>query len=183
MVAVSLTSCASKTEEVAVLKTSLGDIVLRFHEAEAPKHVENFKKLAKQGYYNGTTFHRVIPGFMIQGGDPNSRDADRLNDGMGGPDYQVPAEIKLPHKRGTLAAARTGDEVNPERQSSGSQFYICVADAPFLDGQYTAYGEVIAGMDVADRIVNSARDDRDNPITPVLIEQVTLRPAKSGEIR
>jgi cyclophilin family peptidyl-prolyl cis-trans isomerase len=102
---------------------------------------------------------------------------------MGGPDYQVPAEIKLPHKRGTLAAARTGDEVNPERQSSGSQFYICVADAPFLDGQYTAYGEVIAGMDVADRIVNSARDDRDNPITPVLIEQVTLRPAKSGEIR
>ncbi|HRS93736.1 MAG TPA: peptidylprolyl isomerase [Candidatus Latescibacteria bacterium] len=183
VVSVILTSCGSKSREVAVISTSAGDIVVGFFDKDAHRHVENFKKLAREGFYEGTTFHRVIPGFMIQGGDPNSKDADRANDGMGGPSYEIPAEINMPHKRGTLAAARMGDEVNPERRSSGSQFFICVADAPFLDGKYSAFGEVLSGMDVVDKIVAAPRDDRDNPITPVTINKVTLRPAKSGETR
>jgi cyclophilin family peptidyl-prolyl cis-trans isomerase len=150
-------------DEVAVIKTTFGDIVLAFYDQDAPLHVANFKKLAREGFYNGCTFHRVIPGFMIQGGDPNSKDDDRNNDGTGGPGYTIPAEIKRNHKRGALAAARLGDQMNPKRESSGSQFYICVGDAKFLDGAYTVYGEVIKGMDVVDKTVAVPRDARDNP--------------------
>lgn len=111
-------------KEVAVIETRFGKIILKFYENDAPKHVANFKKLAKEGFYNGTTFHRVIPNFMIQGGDPNSKDNDPFNDGQGGPGYTIPAEIKRMHVRGALAAARQGDQVNPQKASSGSQFYI-----------------------------------------------------------
>ncbi len=154
---------AADTDQVAVIETKFGKIVIEFYEKDAPKTVANFIKLAKEGYYNGTTFHRVIPDFMIQGGDPNSKDDDRSNDGTGGPGYTVEAEIKLPHKRGTVATARQGDQVNPQRRSSGSQFFINVKYNDFLDGGYTVFGNVIKGMDVVDKIVAVPRDRRDNP--------------------
>lgn len=141
----------------------VGQIVLRFFPDVAPGHVKNFVKLSKEGFYNGTTFHRVIPGFMIQGGDPNSKSADRASHGMGGPGYKVKAEFNSkPHKRGVVSMARSNDP-----DSAGSQFFICVADANFLDWQYTAFGEVESGMDVADKIVNQKRDGRDNPLERV----------------
>jgi peptidyl-prolyl cis-trans isomerase B (cyclophilin B) len=142
---------------------ALGDIVVKFFHDVAPSHVKNFIKLATEGFYNGTTFHRVIPGFMIQGGDPNSKSADRASHGMGGPGHKVKAEFNSkPHKRGVLSMARANDP-----DSAGSQFFICVADANFLDWQYTAFGEVVSGMDVADTIVNMKRDGRDNPLERV----------------
>jgi peptidyl-prolyl cis-trans isomerase B (cyclophilin B) len=116
-------------KEVAVIQTSMGSITVNFYEKDAPQHVANFKKLTSEGFYNGTTFHRVIDGFMIQGGDPNSKDGDPANDGQGGPGYTIPAEIKRYHKRGALAAARLPDHINPQKASSGSQFYIVNAGA------------------------------------------------------
>jgi cyclophilin family peptidyl-prolyl cis-trans isomerase len=154
---------AADSNEVAVIETKLGKMVIEFYDKDAPKTVANFKKLAKEGFYNGTTFHRVIPSFMIQGGDPNSKDDDRSNDGTGGPGYTIDAEIKREHKRGTVATARLGGPSNPEKKSSGSQFFINVKDNDFLNGDYTVFGNVIAGMDVADKIVNVPRDPRDNP--------------------
>jgi cyclophilin family peptidyl-prolyl cis-trans isomerase len=139
--------------QVAVLETSKGKIVIRLFDKDAPKTAANFRKLVSTGFYNGTYFHRVIPGFMIQGGDPNTKDTDPNNDGMGGPSYTVPAEIKLKHLRGSVATARTGDAVNPQRASSGSQFFIDLAPQASLDaGGYTVFGEVIQGMDVVDQI-------------------------------
>jgi len=141
----------------------LGDIVLKFFHDVAPGHVKNFTELAKKGFYNGTTFHRVIPGFMIQGGDPNSKTPDRASHGTGGPGYKIKAEFNSkPHKRGVLSMARANDP-----DSAGSQFFICVADANFLDWQYTAFGEVVSGMEVADKVVNMKRDGRDNPLERV----------------
>ncbi len=153
-------------ETRAVIETKLGNIELRFFPDVAPNHVNNFIELAKKGFYDGTTFHRVIPGFMVQGGDPNSKDPDRSKHGMGGPGYTIKAEFneKL-HKRGTLSMARAA---NPD--SAGSQFFICVADASFLNRQYTVFGEVVSGMDVADKIVNQPRDSRDNPLERIEIK-------------
>lgn len=143
----------------AVIETKFGSIELRFFPDVAPNHVSNFIELAKKGFYDGTTFHRVIPGFMIQGGDPNSKNPDKSKHGMGGPGYALKAEFNnKPHKRGTLSMARAA---NPD--SAGSQFFICVADAPFLDRQYTVFGEAVSGMDVADKIVSQPRDRMDNP--------------------
>jgi len=147
------------TETSAVIETKLGNIELRFFPDVAPNHVQNFIDLAKKGFYDGTTFHRVIPGFMIQGGDPNTKNPDRSKHGLGGPGYTVKAEFnKNLHKRGTLSMARSQDP-----DSAGSQFFICVADAPSLDGKYSGFGEVTSGMNVADKIVSQARDKRDNP--------------------
>jgi len=146
-------------EAKAVIETKFGPIDLKFFPDVAPNHVNNFIELAKKGFYDGTTFHRVIPGFMIQGGDPNSKNPDKSSHGMGGPGYQLKAEFNSRHhKRGTLSMARAA---NPD--SAGSQFFICVADAPFLDRQYTVFGEVTSGMDVVDKIVGQSRDARDNP--------------------
>jgi peptidyl-prolyl cis-trans isomerase B (cyclophilin B) len=146
-------------ETKAVIETKFGSIELKFFPDVAPNHVNNFIELARKGFYDGTTFHRVIPGFMIQGGDPNSKSADRSTHGMGGPGYTLKAEFNdKPHKRGILSMARSA---NPD--SAGSQFFICVADAPFLDKQYTVFGEVVSGMDVVDKIVSQPRDARDNP--------------------
>lgn len=141
----------------------LGEIVLQFFPDVAPGHVENFTKLAKEGFYNGTTFHRIIPGFMIQGGDPNSKSQDRAMHGMGGPGYKIKAEFNSkPHKRGIVSMARSNDP-----NSAGSQFFICVADANFLDWQYTVFAEVVSGMDVADKVVAMKRDGNDNPLERV----------------
>ena len=145
---------------IQVEEESWGEIQLKFFPDLAPNHVKNLVTLAKDKFYDGTTFHRVIPGFMIQGGDPNSKDADRSRHGSGGPGHRVNAEFnKTPHTRGIVSMARAQDP-----NSAGSQFFICVADANFLDGQYTAFGEVVSGMEVADRIVNAKRDGNDNPL-------------------
>ncbi|MBI5814324.1 MAG: peptidylprolyl isomerase [Nitrospinae bacterium] len=162
--------------EVAVLETKHGKIVIKFLDDVAPKHVESFKKLAKSGFFDGTTFHRVIPGFMIQGGDPNSKDAaNRGRHGMGGPGYNIKAEFsKLHHKRGMVSAARAMDP-----DSAGSQFFIVTQDSGWLDGQYSIFGEVIEGMDVADKVVAEKRDARDNPIDRVeMTVKIEERPAK-----
>ena len=147
------------SEQRAVIHTKFGDITLKFFPEPAPNHVKNFIELAQKGFYNGTIFHRVVPKFVIQGGDPNTKNPDRSKHGMGGPGYNVKAEFnnKL-HKRGTLSMARSA---HPD--SAGSQFFICVKDSPFLDRQYTVFGEVVSGMDVADKIVSQPRDPRDNP--------------------
>ncbi len=159
-----------KADDTATIETTLGTIKIRFYPAKAPGHVENFKKLARAGFYDGTTFHRVIPGFMIQGGDPNSKDGDRSNDGMGGPGYSINAEFNdTRHRRGVVSMARSQDP-----DSAGSQFFICVADADFLDGQYTAFGEVTDGMAVVDKIVSVKRDGADNPLEKVVMRKVTV---------
>jgi len=152
-----------KTEEIAVIDTKFGKIQIRFFEEDATNHVQNFKKLARQGFYNNTTFHRVIPGFMIQGGDPNTKDDDRSNDGLGGPGYTINAEFNSrSHQRGIVSMARSNDP-----NSAGSQFFICVAPATFLDKQYTVFGEVIDGMSAVDKIVNAQKDSQDNPLEKI----------------
>ena len=147
------------SETTAVIETKLGKIELKFFPDVAPNHVNNFIELAQKGFYDGTTFHRVIPKFMIQGGDPNSKSPDRSKHGTGGPGYSVKAEFNdHPHKRGTLSTARSN-----QPDSAGSQFFICVAEASFLNKQYTVFGEVVTGMEVADKIVSQPRDGNDNP--------------------
>lgn len=162
--------------EVGVIETSKGKIVVELYAKDAPQHVANFRKLAGEGYYRGTTFHRVVPGFVIQGGDPNSKDGDLANDGQGGPGYTVPAEIGRRHERGSLAAARTGDNINPERKSSGSQFYICLQPLEMLDGQYSVYGKVVEGMDVVDAIALMPRVPSQDPnLASQPVEKVIIK--------
>jgi len=142
------------TETRAVIETKHGNIHLKFFPDVAPNHVNNFIDLAKKGFYDGTIFHRILPRFMIQGGDPDSRDANRHRYGAGDPGYKLKAEFnEKSHKRGILSMARS-----PHPDSAGSQFFICVADALLLDSQYTVFGEVTEGMDVADKIVSQPRD-------------------------
>jgi len=145
----------------AIIETRFGEIEIEFFADKAPGHVKNFQDLAKKGFYDGTTFHRVIPGFMIQGGDPNTKDpkAPRERHGTGGPGFSIKAEFNdTPHKRGVLSMARSQ---SPD--SAGCQFFICVADSNFLDRQYTAFGRVVRGIESADQIVAVPRDGRDNP--------------------
>ena len=172
-------------DSVVVLDTAEGRVVIRLATREAPKTAANFRSLVARGFYDGTYFHRVVPGFMIQGGDPNSRDADPFNDGQGGPGWTVPAEIGLPHVRGAVATARMPDAVNPAKDSNGSQFFVCVADRPDLDrGGYTVFGQVIGGMETVDRIVALANkpgiarmQSGPNPQQFALIKRAGLEPA------
>ncbi|MEA2006601.1 MAG: peptidylprolyl isomerase [Patescibacteria group bacterium] len=159
---------------VATLKTSAGDISLEFFSNDAPKTVSNFFKLSEKKFYDGVTFHRVIKDFMIQGGDPNSKDDDPSNDGQGGPGYTIPAEIGLKNTKGTLATARLGDSMNPERDSSGSQFFINSVNNSFLDGQYTVFGKVTSGMDIVEKIENTKTGANDRPIDDIVIKSVEL---------
>ena len=167
-----MTSC-EKQPDVAVVSTRYGDMVLEFYPDVAEKHVDSFLTHARNGYFNGTTFHRVIPGFVIQGGDPNSKSDDRSKHGMGGHaanfygvgneedsnSWMLPAEFNSrPHLTGTLSMARSQSP-----NSAGSQFFICAGSIPQLDNQYTVFGQVIEGLDVIQKIVNSPRDRRDNP--------------------
>jgi peptidyl-prolyl cis-trans isomerase B (cyclophilin B) len=156
----------------AIIKTKFGDMDIVFFPEKAPKHVENFIALAKSGFYNGTIFHRVIPGFMIQGGDPNTKDLNKPETyGQGGPSQRLKAEFNdIPHRRGILSMARTSDP-----NSAGSQFFIVVKDSNFLDGQYTVFGEVVKGMEVVDKIVSLPKNSRDLPteraeMTVVVVE-------------
>jgi cyclophilin family peptidyl-prolyl cis-trans isomerase len=144
-----------------------GTMKIKFYTMDAPRNVANVANLAIKGFYNGLTFHRLIPGFMIQGGDPSGN-------GSGGPGYTVPAEISRRHDKGSMAMARTGDNVNPEKRSSGSQFYICFKPAPSLDGQYTVIGQLKEGMDVLDKLEKVPTGPNDKPVKPVVMEQVTV---------
>jgi len=137
---------ADNDNPVVRLETDFGNIDIQLFEEVAPEHAKNFVKLTKEGFFDSLTFHRIIPGFVIQGGDPKG-------DGTGGPGYTLPAEFSdLKHTPGMVAAARRGDGVNPEKRSSGSQFYIVLAPTPHLDGQYTIFGEVVDGMDAVNKI-------------------------------
>jgi cyclophilin family peptidyl-prolyl cis-trans isomerase len=152
-----------KEDERGVIETPYGRIVMKFFPEQAPVHCANFKRLTNAGFYNGTTFHRVIPGFMIQGGDILSRDDNRSNDGTGGPGYTIPAEFNaIHHGPGIVSMARAADP-----NSAGSQFFICHKDAGFLDKKYTVFGEITEGMDVVDKIANAERDKNDNPLIPI----------------
>ena len=170
---------ASKKDEVVTISTALGDIRLILF-SDTPLHRANFLKKAQSGFYNGTTFHRVIPGFMVQGGDPNSKDDNPANDGQGPPNEPtIPAELAAGHRHdyGAVAAARQADFVNPQRASSASQFYLVGnhQGAHFLDGQYTVFGQVIQGQDVIDKIAALPRDGRDRPTTDL---KMTVRVEK-----
>jgi len=160
---------ASGQEPRAIIDTKFGSIEIRFWPDTAPKHVENFLTLAKSGFYDKTIFHRVIPGFMIQGGDPNTKNAtDKSQYGMGGPGYRVKAEFNdRSHVRGVVSMARSQDP-----DSAGSQFFIVVKDAPHLNRQYTVFGEVVKGLEVVDQIVSQQRDARDNPLERI---EMTVR--------
>lgn len=173
---------ALDTLPTAVLRVKdFGEIRFVLRRDVAPVTVENLIKLADSHFYEGTTFHRVMPGFMIQGGDPLSRDRDPRNDGMGGPDWKIPDEASgIRHVRGVVSMANAGPN------TGGSQFFILVADAPHLDGKHTTFGRVISGMDVVDRIVAVERDQYgrhgppDRPMTNVVIESLTVEPAKAA---
>jgi cyclophilin family peptidyl-prolyl cis-trans isomerase len=153
--------------------TNMGEIVIELNSKEAPKHTENFLKLVNEGFYVGTLFHRVVPGQIIQGGDPLSKDTDPRNDGTGGPGYTIDAEINLPHVRGSIASARLGDQVNPLKESSGSQFYICIRNLPQLDKLgYTVFGKVVSGMETVDKIGKLKIDRMQRPNRRVVIERI-----------
>jgi peptidyl-prolyl cis-trans isomerase B (cyclophilin B) len=170
------TMTASNNNEVAVIKTSEGEMVAEFWPDVAPNTVENFKKLARQGFYDGTAFHRIVKGFMIQGGDPNTKDlAKESSYGTGGPGYSIKAEFneKL-HEKGVLSMARSGDP-----NSAGSQFFVMLGRSPHLDRQYTAFGKLIKGEDVLDKIGNtevamSSSGERSKPTKRVTLESIKI---------
>ena len=161
---------AADSRQKAVIETRFGQIIIEMLPDTAPGHVENFLKLAGSGFYDGTLFHRVIPGFMIQGGDPYTKGTDKTRYGTGGPGYTIPAEFSdQPHVRGTVSMARSRDP-----DSAGSQFFIVVQDVPHLNGQYTVFGRVLSGMETVDKIVAETRDPMDNPVERVEM-QVSMR--------
>ena len=178
-----------KENNVAVISTNFGDMVVEFYPDIAPMHVDSFMALANEEYFNGTTFHRVIPGFMIQGGDPNSRNENRATHGTGGragkffglgneedpSTWLIPQEFSdTPHVKGILSMARTNDP-----NSASSQFFVCHDNANFLDNNYTVFGKVIDGLDIIDQIANVAKDQNDNPLEKV---EMSIRIAKRSEV-
>ncbi|HUP44958.1 MAG TPA: peptidylprolyl isomerase [Thermoanaerobaculia bacterium] len=164
-------------DKVAEIKTTRGDIHIRFFPDVAPNHVKNFIDLAQKGFYDGTKFHRIIPGFMIQGGDPNTKSGDPNTWGTGGSEQRVRSEFSaIPHRRGIVSMARSNDP-----NSASSQFFIVVKDSSFLDNNYTVFGQVTKGMEVADKIVDAPRGANDRPNDPVSIQSITIRPATETE--
>lgn len=178
-----------KENNVAVISTNFGDMVVEFYPDIAPMHVESFMALVNEEYFNGTTFHRVIPGFMIQGGDPNSRNENRATHGTGGragkffglgneedpSTWLIPQEFSnTPHVKGILSMARTNDP-----NSASSQFFVCHDNANFLDNNYTVFGKVVDGLDIIDQIANVAKDQNDNPLEKV---EMSIRIAKRSEV-
>lgn len=170
-----------ETNEVAVIKTSVGELTVAFWPDVAPKTVENFKTLAKKGFYDGTCFHRIVKGFMIQGGDPLTKDqAMEYRWGTGDPGYKIKAEFNAkPHVRGVLSMARAQDP-----NSAGSQFFICLGDARFLDRQYTAFGELVKGDDILGKIgdtptVSGGSGEKSKPTVRINVESIKIVPAAS----
>jgi peptidyl-prolyl cis-trans isomerase B (cyclophilin B) len=170
---------SAQDNEVAVIKTSVGEIVVQFWPEVAPKTVENFKTLAKKGFYDGTAFHRIMKGFMVQGGDPLTKDLNMESRwGTGGPGHKIKAEFNdRSHQRGVLSMARSQDP-----DSAGSQFFICLGDASFLDRNYTAFGQVIKGDDVLGKIgdspvTSSGGGEKSKPVSRVGVESIKIVPA------
>lgn len=160
----------------AIINTKFGSIEIELLPEVAPNHVRNFIKLARSGFYDGTLFHRIIPGFMIQGGDPESRGDDRSKYGTGGPGYMIPAEFNArPHVRGTVSMARSQDP-----DSAGSQFFIVVQDSRYLDHKYTVFGRVVNGMKVADEIVSQPHDENDIPMERIAMKVTIVGDEKTG---
>ena len=177
---------ATLADDVAVLDIKFGPekalrrVVIEFYENAAPRAVANFKKLASQGFYNGTAFHRVFPHLMLQAGDPLSAKRDREPIGTGGPGYNLPAEItKLRHEKGTVAAARLPDKINPAGVSNGSQFYITLAPMPNYDGQHTIFGHVTQGLELLDAVSELPTDTNDNPLERVEITSARIVPREA----
>jgi peptidyl-prolyl cis-trans isomerase B (cyclophilin B) len=168
---------SKSTNEIAVIKTSLGTMEVEFWSDVAPKTVENFKKLSREGFYNGTAFHRIIKGFMIQGGCPLSKEADHPGVGTGDPGYKIKAEFNdRNHQRGVLSMARAA---SPD--SAGCQFFICHGDASFLDRQYTAFGKIRSGDDVLEKIATTpttaSRGEKSKPTTRISVESIEIKEA------
>lgn len=173
---------AADKQAHVVIETQYGNIEMKLLPYVAPNHVKNFIKLARSGFYDGTIFHRVIPGFMVQGGDPNTRGQDKSSYGAGGPGYTIAAEFNnQPHVRGTVSMARAGDP-----DSAGSQFFIVVKNSRFLDKKYTVFARVIKGMEVVDEIVSQKRDKNDNPrerieILVQIVNESVLKKTLTGQ--
>ena len=168
--------------EVAVMQIKIGkekalqQVVLGLYYDAAPATVANFKELCRKRFYNGMRFHRVFPSALVQTGDPMSRRGVADRSGTGGPGYTIPAELGRNHVRGTVAMSRLGDTVNPSKASNGSQFYVCLAPMPKLDGKYTVFGEVLEGLDVLDSISNQPSDSNDFPLAKIVIKSITIQP-------
>lgn len=182
LAALLVTTTLLRADEVALMMLKIGKekgvypIVIEFHEKEAPAHVENFKKLARDKFYNGLAIHRAFPHLLVQTGDPLSRKKDRSKVGTGGPGYTVQPEVRLKHTKGAVAAARLPDKINPSRVSNGSQFYICLAPMPDFDGQHTVFGRVISGLETLDLISTKPVDSNDNPIDRIEIRSLKIIP-------
>lgn len=179
---VCLSACAAATPgpDVAVLQIRFGKekstqrVAIALYDEAAPLTVANFKNLIRRKFYNGLRFHRVFPGSFVQTGDPKSRFGHSDRTGTGGPGYTLSAEIKLPHSKGAVAMSRLPDNINPSKNSNGSQFYACLAPLPKLDGKYTVFGEVVEGLDILDAISKQPTDSNDFPLQKIVIKSVKL---------
>lgn len=173
-------------DDVAVVSVKLSGekkpqaFVIEFYENDAPLTVDNFKKLARKGFYNGIAFHRVFPKILVQAGDPLSRKKDRSKVGTGGPGYTLPAEIHRKHTAGAVAMGRLPDKVNPARRSSGSQFFITLKPMPEYDGKYTVFGHVVSGVEVLEAVSRKPADSNDNPLEKCVIRSVKVMPRETA---
>ncbi|MEX1045487.1 MAG: peptidylprolyl isomerase [Chthoniobacterales bacterium] len=168
---------------VAMIKVGkerdLRRVVIGFYDGAAPQHVQNFKDLVARRYYNGMRFHRAFPGTLLQTGDPLSRHGPTDRTGTGGPGYTIPAEIRLPHTKGAIAASRIDGPINPARVSNGSQFYICLKAMPDLNGQYTVFGRILEGLEDLDDISRKVTDPNNFPLEKITIKSIVLEPRAS----
>jgi len=168
--------------EVAVVTIKVGkerdlrQVVIGLYDGAAPLHVQNFKDLVARRYYNGMRFHRAFPGSLLQTGDPYSKHGPTDRTGTGGPGYTVPAEIRLPLKKGSVAMSRIEGEINPAKVSNGSQFFFCLKDQPKLNGKYTVFGRVLAGLDALEDISRKSTDPNNFPLEKIAIKSIVLEP-------
>ena len=156
-------------------------VVIGLYDGAAPQHAENFKELARTRYYKGMQFHRAFPGTLVQTGDPYSRRGPNARTGTGGPGWTIPAEIRLPHKKGSIAAARLDNKINPARVSNGSQFYVSLKPMPALNGQYTVFGRVLEGLEHLEEISRQRTDRNNFPLEKVVIKRIVLEPRAGTE--
>lgn len=181
-VPVFLALSVAHADEVALMEIRIGKeralrpVAIEFHDAEAPRTAENFRKLARKGFYKGIAFHRVFPNILVQAGDPLSKKKDRSKVGTGGPGYTLLPEIRRKHTKGAVAAARLPDRINPSRVSNGSQFFVCLQPQPNYDGQYTVFGQVIYGLDTLELISTQPVDSNDYPVARCVIRSIKILP-------